>query len=110
MGLWDYTEGRYILDKELKTHKCNETDLINIQEQSTITRQDSMERQWGKAYCIDNPEEIQLMIDVKSDNQKSLWLEAYICKWEGCKSAEEIQEFIDSQFFYFGIITNTNRY
>ena len=110
MGLWDYIEGIYTLDKELKTHRCNQTDLRNIQEQSTITRQESVERQWGKAYCLDNPEEIQLMIDVTSDNKKSLWLEAYICKWEGCKSAEEIQEFMEQKYFYFGIITNTKRY
>ena len=90
-GIWDYKEGQYSLDKQLMMHRCNETDRINIQDQNTIFRKKSVDRQWDKAYCLDNPDEILMMTDIASDVRKSLWLEAYICKWDGCKSAEEIE-------------------
>ena len=76
-------------------HRCNETDRERFFDQeSLLLNEDALSRNWHNAFCPDNLKDISLVRDVRRDMRKSIWIEAYTCTWEGCKSEEEIGEFL----------------
>ena len=91
-------------------HRCNQTDRGYFSHETLFNNPASVERNWHNAFCPDNPHDISLIRDVNNDLRKSIWIEAFPCTWEGCKSEEEVNEFKKAKDFSLGIITNSRKY
>ena len=76
VGIWTYDGYNFVLDENLATHRCNETDKrIFAQDFESFTPEEKTV--WPYLYCLDNPEKLQLKKGALSSfDTQSLWIEA----------------------------------
>ena len=80
VGIWTYDGFKFVLDENLATHRCNETDKrIFAQDFESIEL--VVNSVWPNLYCLDNPEKLKLRKGALSPfDIQSLWIEAKFCR------------------------------
>ena len=81
VGLWTVTPSAYghtyVMDEQLGTHACNETDLNYFSKNYDYIEDELMKKKWGTYVCLDNPEKLKLRQGAQYGDRKSLFIEAY---------------------------------
>ena len=70
----------YVLDAELDTHKCNETDKRLLSENLDYIEREEIDTLWSNYLCLDNPENLALRQGASISDRKTLFIEAYYCR------------------------------
>ena len=64
IGLWTQAKNdvgySYVLDEELTTHKCNETDKEFLSKNLNYIETEEIEKLWPTYLCFDHPEKLAL--------------------------------------------------